>query len=49
MLVPKRDAVLAAVWRGARAQWDVLWEFLDGVAALAFQAKGIPHEGEPHS
>jgi pyrroloquinoline quinone (PQQ) biosynthesis protein C len=34
-LVPKRDAVLSAVWRGARAQWEVLWEYLDGVYAMA--------------
>jgi pyrroloquinoline quinone (PQQ) biosynthesis protein C len=38
-LIPKRDRVLTALWQGAREQWDVLWEFLDGVAAVAMPAE----------
>ena len=34
-LVTEHGPSLAATWRGAIAQWDALWEFLDGVAALA--------------
>ena len=34
-LVPARGPQLAASWRGAAAQWNLLWEFLDGVHALA--------------
>jgi pyrroloquinoline quinone (PQQ) biosynthesis protein C len=34
-LVPADEAVLAAAWRGATAQWQALWEFLDGVEAVA--------------
>lgn len=37
MLVPREGAQLAATWRGASAQWQLLWELLDGVYALARQ------------
>ena len=35
VLVPDHGPQLAAVWRGARAQWEALWGFLDEVQALA--------------
>jgi len=35
-LVGAHGPSLAATWRGAIAQWDALWEFLDGVAALVY-------------
>jgi pyrroloquinoline quinone (PQQ) biosynthesis protein C len=38
-LIPKRDAVLAQLWRGATEQWNILWEFLDGVATIAMPAE----------
>ncbi|XXY49887.1 iron-containing redox enzyme family protein [Sorangium sp. So ce269] len=38
-LVADQGSSLAATWRGAIAQWDALWEFLDGVAALALARK----------
>jgi hypothetical protein len=34
-LIPKRGPSLAATWRGAIAQWEVLWAFLDDVQKLA--------------
>lgn len=33
-LVPRSGAALIATWRGATAQWDSLWHFLDAVHAL---------------
>ena len=41
MLIPKRDAVLTSLWQGAMEQWNVLWEFLDGVAALAIPGQEL--------
>jgi pyrroloquinoline quinone (PQQ) biosynthesis protein C len=34
-LIPKEGPSLSATWHGARAQWDVLWAFLDDVEKLA--------------
>jgi pyrroloquinoline quinone (PQQ) biosynthesis protein C len=34
VLIPEKGPSLAATWRGATAQWDVLWEFLDDVGKL---------------
>ncbi|MFZ5896557.1 MAG: iron-containing redox enzyme family protein [Myxococcota bacterium] len=34
-LVPNDEAALQECRRGARAQWHLLWEFLDGVHAVA--------------
>lgn len=31
VLVPEQGPKLAAAWRGARAEWDALWGFLDNV------------------
>ena len=41
-LVPDRGPQLPAAWRGARAEWDALWTFLDDVYAAnqALQATG---------
>jgi pyrroloquinoline quinone (PQQ) biosynthesis protein C len=33
-LVPSSGPELAAAWRGATVQWDLLWNFLDAVRAL---------------
>jgi hypothetical protein len=35
VLVPERGPSLASTWRGANAQWNVLWEFLDDVQKIA--------------
>jgi pyrroloquinoline quinone (PQQ) biosynthesis protein C len=32
-LVPERGPQLSAAWRGARAEWNALWGFLDDVYA----------------
>jgi pyrroloquinoline quinone (PQQ) biosynthesis protein C len=34
-LVPKQGPELAATWRGAMEQWQVLWQFLDDVDAVS--------------
>ncbi|WP_438040901.1 iron-containing redox enzyme family protein [Sorangium sp. So ce128] len=44
-LVKERGPSLAATWRGAIAQWTALWEFLDGVAALALPRKAAQAHG----
>lgn len=33
-LIPNNEAALSAARRGARAQWQLLWEFLDGVRSV---------------
>jgi len=38
-LVPKQGSSLAAVWRGANAEADALWRFLDEVHAIAALAQ----------
>jgi pyrroloquinoline quinone (PQQ) biosynthesis protein C len=35
VLVPDHGPSLASTWRGATAQWNVLWEFLDDVKKIA--------------
>lgn len=35
-LVPREGPALDATWRGAVAQWNVLWTFLDGVHQLSW-------------
>ena len=35
VLIPDRGPSLASTWRGATAQWNVLWEFLDDVRKIA--------------
>jgi pyrroloquinoline quinone (PQQ) biosynthesis protein C len=35
VLVPEQGPKLAAAWRGARAEWDALWGFLDNVHAAS--------------
>ena len=35
VLVPEQGPRLAAAWRGARAEWDALWGFLDNVHAAS--------------
>jgi pyrroloquinoline quinone (PQQ) biosynthesis protein C len=35
VLVPEQGPKLAAAWRGARAEWDALWGFLDDVHAAS--------------
>ena len=34
-LIPDHGPSLASTWRGATAQWNVLWEFLDDVKKIA--------------
>lgn len=35
VLIPKQGPQLAAAWRGARAEWNALWGFLDDVHAAS--------------
>jgi pyrroloquinoline quinone (PQQ) biosynthesis protein C len=35
VLVPERGPQLKAAWRGAQAEWDALWSFLDEVHAAS--------------
>jgi pyrroloquinoline quinone (PQQ) biosynthesis protein C len=42
ILIPKRDNVLSPLWQGATDQWNILWDFLDGVAAIAMPNQAAP-------
>jgi pyrroloquinoline quinone (PQQ) biosynthesis protein C len=39
-LVPDADTAVAATWRGATAQWQTLWEFLEGVESVVAARRG---------
>src|SRR5207248_355021 len=39
-LIPADAERVAAAWRGARAQWQALWDFLGGVAGLMDEVRG---------
>jgi pyrroloquinoline quinone (PQQ) biosynthesis protein C len=45
ILVPDSGPALAATWRGARSQWDLLWRFLDDVHSLAQECRAARAPG----